>query len=121
MCQNFCLATVHGDITQVSFSPDGSRFASVSDSVIRIWDASWRGEETKSAFEEQGMINSISLSPGGKFIVSGSDDCGICLWNLDTGELVKQLKLSYGVNSVAFPPVNEQLIAFGSGSCCDGK
>ena len=61
-----------------------------------------------------------SLSPGGKFIVSGSDEGlpwnsgRICLWNSDTGELVKELKLSSRVNSVAFSPVDEQLIAFGT-------
>ena len=88
---------VHEDvcIMQASFSPDGSRFASASDDDIQIWDASWGVEETQTALEERELITSISLSPGGKFIVSGSDeglpwDSGsICLWNLDTGELVK--------------------------------
>ena len=119
---------VHEDvcIMQASFSPDGSRFATAGDvffsdsGMLQIWDASWRMEETKAAFEEGGMIMSISLSPGGKFIVSGFDeglpwDSGsICLWNLDTGELVKNLKLSSRVYSVAFSPVDEQLIAFSS-------
>ena len=106
-------------IQQVSFSLDGSRFVSVSGSpysffgngLIEIWDASWSVEETKSAFEEQGAISSIALSPGGKFIASASHKGSVCLWN---GELVKKLKLGYDVNSVAFSPVNEQLIAFGS-------
>ena len=112
----------HGDIRQVSFSPDGSRLVSGCFGLIEIWDASWRGEETKTAFEERGKITSISLSPGGKFIVSGSYEgkC-ICLWNVLSGELVKKLKLRYGVPSVAFSPVNEQLIAFGSGTRNDGK
>ena len=107
-------------ISQASFSPDGSRFVSTGEYDIRIWDASWGMEETQTALEERELITSISLSPGGKFIVSGSDeglpwDSGsICLWNLDTGELVKNLKLSSRVNSVAFSPVDEQLIAFGS-------
>ncbi|PAV22978.1 WD40 domain containing protein [Pyrrhoderma noxium] len=120
---------VHEDvcISRASFSPDGSRFATAGDvffpdsGMVQIWDASWRMEETKAAFEEQqGMILSISLSPGGKFIASVSDeelpwDRGrICLWNLDTGELVENLKLSNRVESVAFSPVDEQLIAFGS-------
>ncbi|PAV22986.1 nucleotide-binding-oligomerization-domain like receptor [Pyrrhoderma noxium] len=109
------------DIMQVSFSPDGSRFASGCFDLIKIWDASWGVEETKASFEEGGAIRSISLSPGSKFIASGSSNGSICLWNLLTGELVKELKLSYDVDSVAFSPVNEQLIAFGSGSWDDGK
>ena len=115
-------------IMRASFSPDGSRFASVSDALysiydsrmIHIWDASWGMEETNSTFEEGGMIRSISLSPSGKFIASASREGifegSICLWNLLTGELVKELKPSYYAQSVAFSPVNEQLIAFGSGS-----
>ena len=106
---------------QASFSPDGSRFACVSDNShlpynsgrIEIWDASWRMEETQTALEEQqGIILSISLSPGGKFIASGSaeglpwNSGSICLWNLLTGELVKNLKLSSRVESVAFSPVD---------------
>ncbi|PAV22983.1 WD40 domain containing protein [Pyrrhoderma noxium] len=115
-------------IVQVSFSPDGSRFASVSCSpcfliengMLQIWDASWSVEETKTELEERKEIRSISSSPGGKFIASASagvfhwNSGSICLWNSDTGELVKKLKLSSHVHSVAFSPVNEQLIAFGS-------
>ena len=88
-----------GRILQASFSPDGSRFVSAGDDDIRIWDASWGMEETQTALEEQqGIILSISLSPGGKFIVSGSLGGSICLRNLDTGELVKKLKLSNRVD-----------------------
>ncbi|PAV22985.1 nucleotide-binding-oligomerization-domain like receptor [Pyrrhoderma noxium] len=107
-------------IVRASFSPDGSRFASVSDGpfpdsgMVQIWDATWSVEETKTTLEERGEILSISLSPGSKFIASGSSNGSICLWNSDTGELVKNLKLSSCVNSVAFSPVDEQLIAFGS-------
>ncbi|PAV22987.1 nucleotide-binding-oligomerization-domain like receptor [Pyrrhoderma noxium] len=110
-----------GCILQASFSPDGSRFATAGDDDIRIWDASWGMEETQTALEERELITSISLSPGGKFIVSGLWDGSICLWNSDTGELVKELKLRNGVNSVAFSPVNEQLVAFNSGTWNDGK
>ena len=107
-------------IKRISFSPDGSRFASVFDhfpyssGMLQIWDASWSVEETRSTFEEQGEITSIALSPGVKFIASASNDRSVCLWNSLTGELVKKLKLGYYARSIAFSPVNEQLIAFGS-------
>ena len=116
---------VDRDIDRVSFSSDGSRFASVSDSpyslndkrMIQIWDASWGVGETKAAFEENGWIESISLSPSGEFIVSTSyEGKSIFLWDLLNGECVKKLKLSSHVRSVAFSPINEQLIAFGLGN-----
>ena len=108
---------VDRDIRRVSFSPDGSRFVSRSDShddVIQIWDASWSVEKTRIAFKEQRKINSISLSPSGRFIASGSREGSVYLWNVLTGELSKRLYLSSGVDSVVFSPINEDLIAFGS-------
>ena len=101
-------------IERVSFSPDGGRFVSRGSDVIRIWDGSWSVEETKTEFEEQGEIESISVSPDGIFIALGSYDGSIYLWNVLTGELVEKLNLSSFVYSVTFSPVNEKLIAFGS-------
>ena len=113
-----------GCISRISFSPDGSRFVSGSrcmalsrdvHGTIQVWDASWSVEEPKLTFEEdkQVWISSIALSPGGKFIASGLYKGGIYLWSVLSGELIKKIKLNYGVNSVSFSPINEQLIAFG--------
>ncbi|PAV14678.1 nucleotide-binding-oligomerization-domain like receptor [Pyrrhoderma noxium] len=67
---------VDKSILRVAFSPDSSRFMSLNDGrdAIQIWDASWGVEVTKTTFEKQGQIRSISLSPSGEFIVSGSAD-----------------------------------------------
>ena len=107
---------VDGDIWRVSFSPDGSRFASMNNdrNRIQIWDASWGVEGTKKTFEEQRDIISIAWSPGDKFMASGSRKGSIYLWNVSTGELVKKLNLNIGVESVAYSPVNKRLIAFSS-------
>ncbi|PAV14658.1 nucleotide-binding-oligomerization-domain like receptor [Pyrrhoderma noxium] len=109
---------VDKSILRVAFSPDSSRFMSLNGDrdAIQIWDASWGVEETTTTFGEQGTIQSISLSPSGEFIASGSRDGSICLWNVQRGELVKKLKLRRHVDSVSFPPVNEKLIAFGTHS-----
>ncbi|PAV14717.1 nucleotide-binding-oligomerization-domain like receptor [Pyrrhoderma noxium] len=103
-------------IFRVAFSPDSSRFVSLGNrrDMIRIWDASWEVEETKTTFEKLGLIKSMALSPSGEFIASGSWGGRIYLWNVQRGELVKNLKLSSHVISVSFSPVNEKLVAFGS-------
>ena len=109
---------VDDSILRVAFSRDSSRFVSLNghQDEIQIWDASWSEEETTSILEEQGGIESISLSPSGEFIASGSWDGSIYLWNVLSGELIKKLKLRSrtDVNSVSFSPVNEKLIAFGT-------
>ena len=107
---------VDEDIQRLSFSSDGSRFVSMNTDCdkIHVWDASWGVEGKKKMFEEQGEIESIALSPSGKFIASGSREGSIYLWDVLTSELVKKLRLNSGVESVAYSPINEQLIAFGS-------
>ena len=117
-----------GEIWRLSFSPDSSRFVSVAghdvriengvrtwfeDNKLQIWDASWRMEETKTTFKAQGQIWSVALSPCGKFAASGSADGSIYLWDVLSGEFVKKLKFACDINSVAFSPINEKLIAFG--------
>ena len=103
-------------ILRVSFSPDGSRFVSVDSrhDAIRIWDASWSVEGTKTTIGGQGEITSIDSSPGGKFIVSGSADGSVYLWNVLSGKIVKSIRHSSGVTSIVFCPFNEKLIGFGS-------
>ncbi|PAV14645.1 WD40 domain containing protein [Pyrrhoderma noxium] len=86
----------------------------LNDSGFTEGDHSWSVEETKIKFEEQGAIKSIALSPGSKFIVSGSEDGSVHLWDTFTGEIVKRFKHSCSVHSVTFSPTNEKRIAFGS-------
>ena len=50
-------------------------------------------------------VTSVSFSPYGKYICSGSGDETVRLWNVDTGENIRTLNghTSY-VNSVSFSP-----------------
>ncbi|PAV14651.1 nucleotide-binding-oligomerization-domain like receptor [Pyrrhoderma noxium] len=117
---------VYESIFRVAFSPDSSRFVSLNGrrDVIRIWDASWGVEETKTTFEEQGTIESISLSPSGKFIASASreteDKCSIYLWNVPSGELVKKFKprgrsdVDYSYSRSVWDVTNEEPVTIGN-------
>ena len=61
-----------------------------------------------------GAINTVAISPGGQLIATGSDDQTICLWKLDTGQLLDTLTGHSGaVKSLAFSP-DGQWLASGS-------
>ena len=49
-------------------------------------------------------VRSVSCSPDGQRIASGSDDKTVKLWDVSSGELMKTLKHSDVVNSVSFSP-----------------
>ena len=63
-------------------------------------------------------VNSITFSPDGQFLASGSDDRSVRLWNINSGEEVKIFKVKVGetgyVRSVAFSP-DSKLLVSGSG------
>ena len=59
-------------------------------------------------------VNSVTITPDGKYIASGSSDETIKLWNIETGELVKTFEgHNDSVNSVAITP-NDKYIISGS-------
>ena len=63
-------------------------------------------------------VNSVAFSHDGQWIVSGSNDCTICVWNTTTGimEGVPLTGHTDCVNSVAFSH-DGQWIVFGSNDC----
>ena len=49
-------------------------------------------------------INVIAISPDNKFILSGSDDNSIKLWEAATGRLIRTFKDNEDINFVSFLP-----------------
>jgi len=80
-------------VSSVSFSPDGKRIASSSanwetnSGLIRVWDAE-TGQMVlalgglSSPDRHSGAVASVSFSPDGMRIISGSDDGTVKVWNL---------------------------------------
>jgi sugar lactone lactonase YvrE len=99
------IATLTGhnsSVNSVSFSPDGKTIASGSRySTIRVWNLETgnpistikvrnleTGNPISTFTRHTSSVNSVSFSPDGKTLASGSDDNTIKLWNLDLDNLL---------------------------------
>ncbi|KAL7830745.1 hypothetical protein SRHO_G00318720 [Serrasalmus rhombeus] len=50
------------------------------------------------------LVRSISVSPSGQWLVSGSDDCTVRFWEVSTARCLKTVEVSGAVKSVAWSP-----------------
>ncbi|NEQ68332.1 MAG: hypothetical protein F6J86_28865 [Symploca sp. SIO1B1] len=112
----------------VSFSPDGKTFAVGGwDNTIELWDAETgqrlrrlQRQETEPKFRnnliyKDLLINSVSFSPDGNILATGSSDKTIKLWDIETGQEIRTLRgHNQEVNSVSFNP-DGNVLATGSG------
>ncbi|MFE1747417.1 caspase family protein [Coleofasciculus sp. H7-2] len=78
----------HSDgVTSISFSRDGRVLVSGSaDNTIKLWNIA-DATPIKTLLGHSGKISSISFSPDGT-LISGSEDSGVRLWNLDLDNLL---------------------------------
>lgn len=57
-------------------------------------------------------MNCIAFSPNGKYLVSGSKDSAILLWDIETNSAIKNFKgHTKSVNSLAFSPQGNFLVS----------
>ncbi len=91
-------------VTSIVFSADGRRLAYASaDKKIYILQLS--SGESKILSGHQGLVWNIEFSPDSRFLISGSDDRTVRLWEVETGVELNSIAAHQGsVNSVAFSP-----------------
>jgi WD40 repeat protein len=91
-------------VLEVAFAPGGKTALSGGnfDSTLRLWDLA--NCRTIREFEMP-MSTSVAFSPDGRVALSGSENNGLSVWDLATGEKVRDLDgHSGGVTSVAVSP-----------------
>ncbi|KAG8754225.1 hypothetical protein FRC14_005280 [Serendipita sp. 396] len=102
----------------VVFFPNGRQIATGSNQTIQLWDV-----ETGQALGElprghDDWVTSISFSPDGRRMASGSRDMTLRLWDAETGQAFGEPLRDHEdrVTSVSFSPDGRQIA---SGSCDD--
>jgi WD40 repeat protein len=102
-----------GSITEIKFSPDGARLAVASSIGIWFYDTGTY-QETALLTGHTDWVSSVSFSPDGRTLASGSVDGTVRLWAAVTGEQQRVLTGHTGsVNSVSFSP-DGRMLASGS-------
>lgn len=104
-------------LTNVAFSPDEARLASVGfDKIIKVWDIK-SGQLLQSLNGPSAGVSGVVFSPDGKQLASGSGDGTIKVWDALSGmeKFTAQAKTGM-VLDVAFAADGERLATAGSDS-----
>lgn len=110
------LRSFDGNVLALSWSPDGRTLAAGKGRAghpIQIWDIA-SGQCLDELTRPKGTVRSVAWSPDGRLLASGGEDCTVCLWDGETGQLLQTLPQSQSVNVVAWSP-NGKLLAWGLG------
>jgi WD40 repeat protein len=102
-----------GTVKAVAFSPDGKYLAVAGSIGIWLYDA--KTYQEVKYLESYSPLTSVSFSPDGSMLASGSYDKTIKLWEVKSGNLIRTLTgHTNHVISVSFSP-DGSMLASGSG------
>jgi WD40 repeat protein/tetratricopeptide (TPR) repeat protein len=99
-----------GKILGLTFSPDRTTLASgAQDGTVRLWRVA-DGTLLHTLEGHVGDVYSPAFSPDGATLASqATDDPGVILWDVQSGQRLRRLEQQWGGNSVAFSPDGKTL------------
>ena len=100
-----------GRVTNVAFSPDGSKVLTASDDqTARLWETA-SGRKLSTLVGHQGVILSAMFSPDGSKVLTASDDQTARLWQTANGQLLVSLEGHKSwIVSAAFSPDGSKVL-----------
>jgi WD40 repeat protein len=102
-------------VENVRMLPDDNRLlASLGSGDVRVYDVASHQELHNFKGAHQGGIWGMAVSPSGKYAATAGKDTFVRVWNLDSFELVHEIKHPSETNGLAFTP-NGQYLATGCG------
>ena len=101
-------------VVTLAISPNGQSLASSDGSIIHLWH--WAtGKRERSLMGHNNAVSALAFHPQGKVLASGSNDCTICLWDLDSSEDPPAVTPLQGhhmsVSALAFSPDGDRLVS----------
>lgn len=82
--QGPAVLTIPEDVANVAFSPDGTRLAGITGSLLKLWDAH-TGQELLKLAGHNGWVSGLAFSPDGKSLATSSLDRTVKIWSLAPG------------------------------------
>ncbi|MFN8596376.1 MAG: WD40 repeat domain-containing protein [Anaerolineae bacterium] len=92
----------------VDFSPDGKLLAVPVDQAVKLLDVD-TGSEVNLLVEHRTTVRLVKFSSTGKLLASVDPADGVKLWDVATGDELRQLNVQGFVNALAFSPDGQQL------------
>ena len=95
---------IDSGVASLDILQDGKRFVSGhADGTVNLWDLE-KKTCLRSMKGDNGIIWQVAASPNGRFLLSCGFENPSKLWNLGTGEMIRQIGEYSGTEAVAFSP-----------------
>ncbi|KAJ1310406.1 hypothetical protein OPQ81_007144 [Rhizoctonia solani] len=101
-----------GQVNRLSISPDKRLLAAAIYTKVHIYDIPGNSSTPRAVFEgHKGNVTSVSFHSEGKWVVTGSEDGTIRIWDLRTSNLHRVYENEVPINDVCIHPNQGELIS----------